>query len=149
MISCIVVDDEPWAAALVKDYIEKTPFLSLAGEFTNPLEALQYLKDHPVGLVFLDIQMPELTGIQFMKIMGNAAQVILTTAYGEYALDSYEYNVADYLLKPISFERFYTAALKARTLLQLKPEISTPGSIQTPGIVASEPFILSKQTAVL
>ena len=114
MIRCAVIDDEPWAIALLTDYIKKTDFLELVFSTANAIEALQKIQQQPVDLVFLDIQMPELTGIQFMKINGNRSRVILTTAYSEYALDGYEHNVIDYLLKPVSFDRFYTAALKAK-----------------------------------
>jgi two-component system, LytTR family, response regulator len=117
MIRCAVIDDEPWALALLTDYIGKTDFLELIFSTGNAIEALQKIQQQPVELIFLDIQMPELTGIQFMKINGNRSRVILTTAYSEYALDGYEHNVIDYLLKPISFERFYTAALKAQQAL--------------------------------
>lgn len=118
MIRCAVIDDEPWALALLIDYISKISFLELVFSTTNSMEALQKIHQQPVDLVFLDIQMPELTGMQFMKINGNRSRVILTTAYSEYALDGYEHNVIDYLLKPISFERFFSAALKAKDILQ-------------------------------
>jgi YesN/AraC family two-component response regulator len=118
MIRCAVIDDEPWAVSLLVDYISKADFLELAFSASNAIEALQKIQQQPVDLVFLDIQMPELTGLQFMKINAGRSKVILTTAYSEYALEGYEHNVVDYLLKPISFERFYTAALKAKDLLQ-------------------------------
>jgi len=118
MIRCAVIDDEPWAVSLLVDYISKTDFLELAFSSSDAIEALQKIQQQPVDLVFLDIQMPELTGLQFMKINAGRSKVILTTAYSEYALEGYEHNVVDYLLKPISFERFYTAALKAKDLLQ-------------------------------
>jgi two-component system LytT family response regulator len=118
MIRCAVIDDEPWAVSLLVDYISKTDFLELAFSTSDAIEALQKIQQQPVDLVFLDIQMPELTGLQFMKINAGRSKVILTTAYSEYALEGYEHNVVDYLLKPISFERFYTAALKAKDLLQ-------------------------------
>ena len=118
MIRCAVIDDEPWAVSLLVDYISKADFLELVFSASNAIEALQKIQQQPVDLVFLDIQMPELTGLQFMKINAGRSKVILTTAYSEYALEGYEHNVVDYLLKPISFERFYTAALKAKDLLQ-------------------------------
>lgn len=116
-IRCIAVDDEPWALALVEDYIKKTPFLELVYKSNSPVEALEYLQNAEVDLLFLDIQMPELTGMQFLKIAQNKIPVILTTAYSEYALEGYEYNVVDYLLKPITFDRFYKAAEKARQMI--------------------------------
>jgi hypothetical protein len=113
-IKCIVVDDEPLAVSLLGSYVEKIPFLELVFSTENPIEALEYIQNNEADLIFLDIQMPELTGINFMKIVGNKLKYILTTAYAEYALEGYEHNVVDYLLKPISFGRFEKSALKAQ-----------------------------------
>ncbi|MFC4164500.1 LytR/AlgR family response regulator transcription factor [Epilithonimonas zeae] len=113
-IKCIVVDDEPLAVSLLGSYVEKIPFFELVFSTENPIEALEYIQKNEVDLIFLDIQMPELTGINFMKIVGNKMKYILTTAYAEYALEGYEHNVVDYLLKPISFARFEKSALKAQ-----------------------------------
>ncbi|MFT2008101.1 LytR/AlgR family response regulator transcription factor [Pontibacter sp. 13R65] len=117
MIRCIAVDDEAYAANILADYIGKVPFLELVGTTTSPLEAISWVQDGKVDLVFLDIQMPELTGIQFMKICGNKCRVILTTAYPEYALEGYELDVIDYLLKPIAFDRFLRAVHKAQVAM--------------------------------
>ncbi len=117
MINCLVVDDEPLALDLLEDYISKIPFLTLRKTFRNPIEALSMVHEGKIDLVFLDVQMPELTGIQFLKIANGKCKFILTTAYPEYALEGYEHNVVDYLLKPIAFERFYKAAQKAQDLL--------------------------------
>lgn len=114
-INCIVVDDEELARALVKTYIEKLDFLNLIGEAENPLEALQLMKDHQVDLLFLDIQMPEVKGTDFAKMVGSNTKIIFTTAYSQYALEGYELNAVDYLLKPITFERFVTAVNKVKT----------------------------------
>jgi two-component system LytT family response regulator len=114
MIRCLVVDDEPLAIDLLEDYISKIPFLSLIKSFQNPIEALSEVQEGNVDLVFLDVQMPELTGMQFLKIANGKCKVILTTAYPQYALEGYEHNVLDYLLKPIAFDRFYKAAQKAK-----------------------------------
>ncbi len=119
-ITCIAVDDEPWALSLIIEHIKKIPFLELVFETNEALAALHYLQQHKVQLVFMDIQMPELTGMQIIKILQNKIPVILTTAYSEFALEGYEHNVVDYLLKPISFERFYKAAEKASLYLQNK-----------------------------
>jgi len=116
MIRCIVVDDEPLAIDLLTDYISKIPFLELVKSYQNPIEALAAVQEGKADLVFLDVQMPELTGIQFLKIANGKCKVILTTAYQQYALEGYELNVVDYLLKPIAFERFYKAAEKAQNL---------------------------------
>jgi len=117
MIRCIAVDDEAYASEIVASFIRKTPFLELVGTTTNPFEALNWVQEGKVDLVFLDIQMPELTGLQFLKICGQKCKVILTTAYPEYALDGFELDVVDYLLKPIPFDRFYKAAQKAELLI--------------------------------
>ena len=116
MLKCIVIDDEPLAINLLEDHISKVPFLQLVSSFNNPMEALISLNDNPVDLIFLDIQMPQLNGVQFMQLLQNRAQVIITSAYQEYAIDGFEHNVIDYLLKPISFERFYKAVEKAYNL---------------------------------
>lgn len=112
MITCLVVDDEQHAIDILKHYIEQTPFLRLAAATTNPIEALQLAKEQAVELIFLDIQMPELSGIDFIKAIHGKAKVILTTAYSEFALESYELDVVDYLLKPIRFPRFLQAVQK-------------------------------------
>lgn len=113
-IKCIVVDDEPLAVSLLGSYVEKIPFFELVFSTENPIEALEYIQKNEADLIFMDIQMPELTGINFMKIVGDKLKYILTTAYAEYALEGYEHNVIDYLLKPISFGRFEKSALKAQ-----------------------------------
>jgi DNA-binding LytR/AlgR family response regulator len=121
MIRCLAVDDEAPALLILADYIGQLPFLALVGTTTNPIEALTMVQQGQVDLVFLDIQMPKLTGLQFLKLAGNKCKVVLTTAYPEYALEGYENDVVDYLLKPISFERFLKAAQKALTLLPAAP----------------------------
>ncbi len=114
MIRCIVVDDEPLALDILIDYIAKVPFLQLVKATTSAFEALAEVQDGKADLVFLDVQMPELTGIQFLKIINGKCDVILTTAYPQYALDGYELDVVDYLLKPIAFDRFYKAVQKVQ-----------------------------------
>lgn len=112
-IRCIVIDDEPLAIEILESYIEKIPYVELAGKFFNAIDALQYLKSNKVDLMLLDIQMPELTGIQLMKVLDNPPQVIFTTAYDSYAIKSYELDAVDYLLKPIEFDRFLKAIEKS------------------------------------
>ncbi|WP_423999979.1 LytR/AlgR family response regulator transcription factor [Maribacter sp. IgM3_T14_3] len=114
-INCIVVDDEELARALLITYIEKLDFLNLVGEAENPLEALQLMKKHDVDVLFLDIQMPEIKGTDFAKMVDSNTKIIFTTAYSQYALEGYELNAIDYLLKPITFERFVTAVNKVKT----------------------------------
>ncbi len=118
MIKCLIVDDEPLALHILEDYISKIPFLQLVKATTNPIEALTIVQDKGADLVFLDVQMPELSGIQFLRIANGKAKVILTTAYPQYALEGYELDVIDYLLKPIAFDRFFKAVQKAQTILQ-------------------------------
>lgn len=135
ILRCLIVDDEPLAHAILSDYVSKVPFLELAGATTSPIDALTRVQRGEVDLVFLDIQMPELTGIQFLKIArssGERCHVILTTAYADYALEGYEHDVIDYLLKPISFERFYRAVQKAYNQTPSAPSISTIESISVP-----------------
>src|ERR1700754_1862817 len=118
MIRCLVVDDEPLALHILEDYISKVPFLQLIKATTNPIEALTLVKDGGIDHVFLDVQMPELTGLQFLKISNGKAKVILITAYPQYALEGYELDVVDYLLKPIAFDRFFKSAQKAQAIIQ-------------------------------
>jgi DNA-binding LytR/AlgR family response regulator len=123
MIRCLVVDDEPLALDILEDYISKVPFLTLVKTTTSAIEGLSLVQSDAIDLVFLDVQMPELTGIQFLKIINGKCDVILTTAYSQYALDGYELDVVDYLLKPIAFDRFYKAAQK---VLQNSGNTNTP-----------------------
>tara|TARA_B100000809_G_scaffold147876_1_gene145362 strand:+ start:515 stop:1198 length:684 start_codon:yes stop_codon:yes gene_type:complete len=108
-VSCIIIEDEPLALERAKGYIEKIPFLNLQGSFDNALDGLSYLKSNTVDLLFLDINMDELSGIQLLENVQFKGDVIITTAYDQYALKGYELNVTDYLLKPYSFERFLQA----------------------------------------
>jgi two-component system, LytTR family, response regulator len=111
-MKCVILDDEPLAVELITTYINDTENLQLAFASTNAFAAIQYIQKNEVDIVFLDMQMPELTGIQVLKIIGTGYKIIFTTAYTDYALDGYEYNITDYLLKPISFERFTKAIEK-------------------------------------
>ncbi len=122
MIRCIIVDDEQHAIDILKHYAEQTPLLQLVGTTTNPMEALQMVNNQTVDLIFLDVQMPELSGIDFIKALHGKAKVILTTAYSEFALESYELDVVDYLLKPVRLPRFLTAVQKAANEIAEKPE---------------------------
>lgn len=111
-INCIAIDDELPALNQMKDYISKIPYLNLVETFDNGLDTLNYLKDNNVDLLFLDIQMDDLNGIQLLQVLNNKPKVILTTAYDQYALKAFDLEVSDYLLKPISFERFVKAVEK-------------------------------------
>lgn len=112
ILNCLVVDDEPLARNLLSDYVKKVPDLHLVGTAENALNAMKLLRENQIDLIFLDIQMPELTGINMLKALQARPMVIFTTAYSEYALESYELDVVDYLLKPITFERFLKATEK-------------------------------------
>ena len=148
MLRCIAVDDEAFATRLLASYIQKIPTLELVGTTTNPLEALQWVQEGRTDLVFLDIQMPELTGLQFLKICGNRCKVVLTTAYPEYALDGYEHDVVDYLLKPIAFDRFLRAVQKAQALFPAPAPLAPPPPpapvVSAPLAVASADYLFVK-----
>lgn len=113
MITCLIVDDEQSAIDILQTFIEKTPFLSLQGSTTDPIEALGLIQAQPVDLVFLDIHMPQIFGLDFIRLLNGNTKVILTTAYSEFAVQGFELEALDYLLKPIAFERFLKAAQKA------------------------------------
>lgn len=127
-IRCVVVDDEALARKYLKDYISKVPFLELVGDFNSPLKAYELLEKGMVDLMFLDIQMPEITGLDFLRSLDRKPFVILTTAYKEYALEGYELDISDYLLKPFSFNRFLKAVNKVNTLIQKQDKKEVPTS---------------------
>jgi two-component system, LytTR family, response regulator LytT len=120
MTRIVAVDDEPLALQLLSGYISKTPGLKLEAAFENPLEASEYLSLNAVDIVFMDIQMPDLSGIEFARIMDKGPKVIFTTAYAKYALEGYKLEVTDYLLKPFSYEEFLTAVKKAQKQIALE-----------------------------
>lgn len=123
-LKTIAIDDEPLALKLVGDYIGKTHFLELVGSFDNPLDAIDFLSKQPVDLIFVDIQMPDLTGVEFVRSLENAPKVVFTTAYEKYALEGFKLNAIDYLLKPFSYEEFLKAAGKARKQNELETAAS-------------------------
>jgi DNA-binding LytR/AlgR family response regulator len=112
-INCAIIDDEPLAAGLLKSYVEKTPFLELIGTYGSAIEAMKELRENPAQLLFLDIQMPELSGIEFAKILPPETKIIFTTAFQQYAIEGYKVNALDYLMKPISYDDFLKSADKA------------------------------------
>jgi len=118
-ITCSIVDDEPMALNLVESYVEKTPFLDLKHKFSSAIEAMEVLKNNPVDLLFLDIQMPDLTGIEFSKMLSKDTRVIFTTAFDHYALEGFKVEAIDYLLKPFDYAEFLAAANKANTWFEL------------------------------
>jgi two-component system, LytTR family, response regulator len=147
--TCIIVEDEPLARSLLENYIQKIPYLHLVQSFSDPLKALEFLRENSVDILFSDIQMPEITGITLLKILQKKPLIILTTAYSEYAIEGYELDVLDYLLKPITFERFLKSVEKAslrltsnqvvpkdKPVAAIMPNVISPDSVQ--------PFIFVK-----
>lgn len=123
-LRCLIIDDEYLARQYITDYVRKVPYLELKGDYNSPLKAIDQIKARKIDLIFLDIQMPDITGLDFLKTLDKAPFVIITTAYKEYALEGYELNVSDYLLKPFSFERFLKAVNK---VLEMKEKMSGSG----------------------
>jgi two-component system LytT family response regulator len=141
--TCLIVEDEPLARNLLTEYVKKVPFLQLIKACSNPMDALEVLHNNAVDILFLDIQMPEITGITLLKILQKKPLVILTTAYSEYALESYELDVVDYLLKPVTFDRFLKAVDKAGQRLSAgtaSSSVENEKSFQEPG----QPFVFVK-----
>ena len=136
-IRTIAIDDEPLALRLVSDYVEKTPFLELIASFDNPLDAIDFLSTQSVDLIFVDIQMPDLNGIEFARSLDNAPKIVFTTAYEKYALEGFKLNAIDYLLKPFSYEEFLKAAQKARKQTELEASA-------LPSIEANNQFLFLK-----
>ena len=137
MIRTLSIDDEPLALQLVAGYIKKTPFLELTGAFDNPFSAMEFLENEPVDLIFLDVQMPDLTGTEFVRILNNNTKIIFTTAFEKYALEVFKLDAVDYLLKPFSYEEFLIAAQKARRLIQMEQKTA-------PVIEANNEFLFLK-----
>lgn len=117
---CIAIDDEPRALEIIDSYIHKIAFLDLVDKFRSPLDAMEFLLQNKIDLIFLDINMPDITGTEFVKIVNPKPMVIFTTAYSEYAIESYELDAIDYLLKPFEFDRFLKSVIKAREVYGLK-----------------------------
>lgn len=125
-VKCLIVDDEPMARDVIRRYIEKVPILQLAGECGNAIDAMVFLQNEPADLIFLDIRMPHLSGTDFVKSLRSVPKIIFTTAYKEYALDGFELDIVDYLLKPIRFDRFLRAINKAFPQKQEEPATPSP-----------------------
>lgn len=118
-ITCVIVDDEPMALNLVESYVKKTPFLSLKKKCSSAIEAMEFIKEEPLDLLFLDIQMPDLTGLEFSKMLPKETRVIFTTAFNQYALEGFKVEALDYLLKPFDYAEFLSAANKANKWFEL------------------------------
>jgi len=128
-LSCIIVDDEPVARKILHEFVDHIPFMDLQGKFENAIKAEAFLKNNAVDIIFLDIEMPKVSGLQFLQKMNIESMVILTTAFPQYALEGYELDIIDYLLKPFAFNRFLKAVQKAKDYHEMKTR--TSGAIQS------------------
>lgn len=137
MIKVVAIDDEPLALQLVKGYIEKTPFLEMAGAFDNPVDAVVYIKSSIVDLVLLDIQMPDITGTELARVISGGPKIIFTTAYEKYALEGFRLDAVDYLLKPFSYAEFLKAVQKTQKLIDLETK-------QLPSLEVKNDFLFIK-----
>ena len=144
-MNCLIIDDETPAQLLLENYISKISDLQLINSCINAIEAKNILQKEQIDLIFLDIQMPDLTGIELLKILKNKPLTIMTTAYSEYALQGYELDVVDYLLKPISFERFFKAVSKAMELHQAQTHTSAPSNDINSQLADNEHFKVQEQ----
>ena len=127
-IRCIIVDDEPVARKIIREFVEKTPFLTSCAQFENASKAVAFVEGNPVDLLFVDIEMPEISGLDFVKLLTVKPMVIITTAFPEYALEGYELDIIDYLLKPIAYNRFVKAVHKAKEYQDLK-DMALPNTL--------------------
>ena len=142
-MNCVIIDDEPAAIDVLKFHLSSIPFVVLKKTFRDPLDALEYLPQHKIDLIFLDINMPKLSGISFPKFLQNPPLIIFTTAYSEYALESYELKAVDYLLKPIEFNRLLQGVMKVQQLLEKNTKITTSSPEISPDISEQTIFIKS------
>ncbi len=140
MLRCIAIDDEPIALDIIRAHAGKVPFLELKQTFVNALEALTYLKNEPVDLIFLDINMPDLTGIDFARLISARTMVVFTTAYPEFALQGFDLSALDYLLKPIGFGRFLAACNKAWERQSVGPDLPGTGSAKSPFVFVKDGY---------
>ena len=149
LMNCIIIDDEPLARAGLKEYIADIDFLFLAGEFGNPLAAAHCLSNTAVDLIFLDIQMPKISGIEFMKSLPHPPAVVFTTAYPQYALESFDVNALDYLVKPVSFDRFLKACFKAREYCEMKNNAGKIAAAATTGDSGEGYFFIKSDNKIV
>jgi len=143
-INCIAIDDEPLALDIIQAYCRKIPFLNLERTFSNAIDTLEYLRHNEVDLMFLDIQMEELTGIQLLNSLKNKPMVIFTTAYDQYAIQGFDLDVLDYMLKPIAFERFVKGANKALDQMQKKQDTTLPEKQERIAVAGGSTFFFVK-----
>ncbi|MBK7870446.1 MAG: response regulator transcription factor [Saprospiraceae bacterium] len=144
-MKCIAIDDEPFALEVIRVHSEKVPFLQLDATFRNAIQALDYLQKNQIDLIFLDIQMPDINGMNFLQSLTTKPMVIFTTAYSDYAVESYNFNAVDYLLKPIEFSRFLTAVNKTHELFNLKNKTL---SEQTAQSTEKQDFVFIKSGSI-
>ncbi|MBS1660501.1 MAG: response regulator transcription factor [Bacteroidetes bacterium] len=147
MLNCVIVDDEPLAREGLADYVKEIDFLQLAGVCMNPIELGKILDNQKIDLIFLDIQMPKMNGLDFLRILQNPPMIIITTAFSEYALEGFQLNVLDYLLKPITFDRFFKSVSRARDYHQLttaKPPAPAQPAETTANLQRGEDFVFIK-----
>lgn len=145
ILTCCVIDDEPLAADLLESYVNKTPFLQLEGKYPSAVAALPALSAKPVDVLFLDIQMPGLNGLEFSRIIGQRTRIVFITAFEQYALDSYRVNALDYLLKPVSYADFVQAADKALHWFELSRKTEAPPAAATPGAGGYESIFIKTE----
>ncbi len=142
LIKCALVDDEPLALDLLESYVKKTPFLQLVGKYPSALAAMKALHDQPIDLLFLDIQMPELSGLEFSQMIRPETRIVFTTAFSQYALEGFRANALDYLLKPISYKDFLEAADRALRWFELKENASSTTDIENECIYVKSDYKL-------
>lgn len=143
-ISCIVVDDEPLAVRLMESYVAKTPFLSLKGSFTSGTAAYSFLQDNPVDLLLCDIQMPNLSGMGLSRMLPERTRIIFTTAFSEYAVEGFKVRALDYLLKPISYEDFLSATVKAKEYFEVTEPAEVTGQRKIKSIFVKTEYRLQQ-----
>lgn len=147
ILKCCVIDDEPLASQLIASYIEKTPFMQLVGTYSSAQDAIKTILDNQVDVVFLDIEMPQLNGIEFAKIIPQTTRIVFTTAYDRYAIQGFKVDALDYLLKPISYDEFLNAANKAQRWVEIHRNATTKGNPKDYIIVKSEYRLVQIPTA--
>ncbi|MGB5817952.1 MAG: LytTR family DNA-binding domain-containing protein [Saonia sp.] len=146
-MNCVIIDDEPLALGIIQSYCEELGGLQIVGTFTNPLEAMEILQDEQIDLVFLDIEMPQISGIEFVKSMERKPLFIFTTAYPQYAIEGFELNAVDYLVKPIPFARFVKSINRTKEIYELRTKLNAvKGNVTSAGgnTVAEHQFIFVK-----
>ena len=142
IIKCAIIDDEPLAVELLVSYVKKIPFMELHGKYSNAVDAMKGIADDPVDLVFLDIQMPELNGLELSRMLPESTRVVFTTAFEQYAIDSYRINALDYLLKPISYPEFLEASNKALQWFMMVQQAEEPRTPETKSIFVKSEYKL-------